>query len=204
MKYVDVLFLNKKQLKKLSRKERKDYSETETRYIRFQSPLLTGMIRHIENAHEFNRAQHKLDEDHLIETYEKVINTNYSKIKKKEKKVDKIPVVRETPVVREERTVEKKTKFVFHGMFAMCVFCILVTFFGYMEPWQRSFGAFVQLSILMFGGFLPMIITEHHIVNEKVGLLEFLTNTKKGAIIFLIVWAIGMLVLSQLVGNFWK
>ena len=107
MKYVEVLFLNKKQLKKLSRKERKDYSETETRYIRFQSPLLTGMIRHIENAHEFNRAQHKLDEDHLIETYEKVINTNYSKIKKKEKKEDKIPVVRETPVVREERIVEK-------------------------------------------------------------------------------------------------
>ena len=106
MKYVEVLFLNKKQLKKLSRKERKDYSETETRYIRFQSPLLTGMIRHIENAHEFNRAQHKLDEDYLIETYEKVINTNYSKIKKKEKKEDKIPVVRETPVVREERIVE--------------------------------------------------------------------------------------------------
>jgi len=106
MKYVDVLFLNKKQLKKLSRKERKDYSETETRYIRFQSPLLTGMIRHIENAHEFNKFQHKLDEDYLIETYEKVINTNYSKIKKKEKKEDKIPVVRETPVVREERIVE--------------------------------------------------------------------------------------------------
>ncbi len=107
MKYVEVLFLNKKQLKKLNRKERKDYLETETRYIRFQSPLLTGMIKHIENAHEFNRAQHKLDEDYLIETYEKVINTNYSKIKKKERKVDKIPVVRETPVVREERIVEK-------------------------------------------------------------------------------------------------
>jgi len=106
MKYVEVLFLNKKQLKKLSRKERKDYSETETRYIRFQKPLLTGMIKHIENAHEFNRAQHKLDEDYLIETYEKVINTNYSKIKKKEKKEDKIPAVRETPVVREERIVE--------------------------------------------------------------------------------------------------
>ena len=106
MKYVEVLFLNKKQLKKLSRKERKDYSEAETRYIRFQSPLLTGMIKHIENAHEFNKFQHKLDEDYLIETYEKVINTNYSKIKKKEKKEDKIPVVRETPVVREERIVE--------------------------------------------------------------------------------------------------
>ena len=106
MKYVEVLFLNKKQLKKLNRKERKDYLETETRYIRFQSPLLTGMIKHIENAHEFNKFQHKLDEDYLIETYEKVINTNYSKIKKKEKKEDKIPVVRETPVVREERIVE--------------------------------------------------------------------------------------------------
>ena len=106
MKYVEVLFLNKKQLKKLNPKERKDYLETEKRYIRFQKPLLTGMIKHIENAHEFNRAQHKLDEDYLIETYEKVINTNYSKIKKKEKKEDKIPVVRETPVVREERTVE--------------------------------------------------------------------------------------------------
>ena len=99
MKYVEVLFLNKKQLKKLSRKERKDYSETETRYIRFQKPLLTGMIKHIENAHEFNKFQHKLDEDYLIETYDKVINTNYSKIKKKEKKEDKIPVVREERIV---------------------------------------------------------------------------------------------------------
>ena len=106
MKYVEVLFLNKKQLKKLSRKERKDYSEAETRYIRFEEALKTGMIKHVENAHEFNKLQHKLDEDYLIETYEKVINTNYSKIKKKEKKVDKIPVVRETPVVREERIVE--------------------------------------------------------------------------------------------------
>ncbi len=198
---LEVTFLNKKQLKKLNRKERQDYLETQKRYIRFQEPLMTGMIKHIENAHEFNKFQHKLDEDYLIETYEKVINTNYSKIKKKEKKVDKIPVVRETPEVRKERTVEKKTKFVFHGMFAMCVFCILVTFWGYMEPWQRSLGAFVQLSILMFGGFLPMIITEHHIVNEKLELLEFLTNTKKGAIIFLIVWAIGMLFLSHFVGS---
>jgi len=106
MKYVEVLFLNKKQLRKLNRKERQDYLETETRYIRFQKPLMTGMIKHIENAHEFNKFQHKLDEDYLIETYEKVINTNYSKIKKKEKKEDKIPVVRETPVVREERIVE--------------------------------------------------------------------------------------------------
>jgi len=85
--------------------------------------------------------------------------------------------------------------------FGMCVFCILVTFWGYMEPWQRSFEAFVGLSIMMFGGFLPFIITEHHIANEKVGLLEFLTNTKKGAIIFLIVWAIGMLFLSHFVGS---
>ena len=106
MKYVEVKFLNKKQLKKLNPKERQDYLETEKRYIRFQKPLLTGMIKHIENAHEFNKFQHKLDEDYLIETYDKVINTNYSKIKKKEKKVDKIPVVRETPVVREERIVE--------------------------------------------------------------------------------------------------
>ena len=201
---LEVMFLSKYQLKKLNRKERQDYLSTKKRYIRFQEALKTGMIKHIKNAHEFNKFQHKLDEDYLDDTYDKVINTNYSKIKKKEKKVDKIPVVRETPVVRKERTVEKKTKFVFHGMFAMCVFCILVTFWGYMEPWQRSFGAFVGLSIMMFGGFLPMIITEHHIVNEKVGLLEFLTNTKKGAIIFLIVWAIGLLFLSQLVGNFWK
>ena len=94
-----VIFLNKKQLKKLNRKERQDYLSTQKRYIRFQEPLMTGMIKHIENAHEFNKFQHKLDEDYLIETYEKVINTNYSKIKKKEKKEDKIPVVREERVV---------------------------------------------------------------------------------------------------------
>ena len=105
MKYVEVLFLNKKQLKKLSRKERKDYSETETRYIRFQEPLMTGMIKHIKNAHEFNKFQHKLDEDYLIETYEKIINTNYSKIKKKEKKVDKIPVVREEKMEKTKRVI---------------------------------------------------------------------------------------------------
>ena len=201
---LEAMFLSKYQLKKLNRKERQEYLSTKKRYIRFQEALKTGMIKHVENAHEFNKFQHEQDEHYLNDTYDKVINTNYSKIKKKEKKVDRIPEVRETPVVRKERTVEKKTKFVFHGMFAMCVFCTLFTFFGYMEPWQRSFGAFVQLSILMFGGFLPMIITEHHIVNEKVELLEFLTNTKKGAIIFLIVWAIGMLFLSQLVGNPWK
>ena len=203
MKYVEVKFLNKKQLKKLNRKERQDYLETEKRYIRFQKPLLTGMIKHIENAHEFNKFQHKLDEDYLIETYEKVINTNYSKIKKKEKKVDKIPVVREIPAVREERIVEKNFSGMF-GMCGMCVFCIFVTFWGYMEPWQRSFEAFVGLSIMMFGGFLPIIIGGYQVDNTKSGLLEFLTNTKKGAIIFLIVWAIGMLFLSQLVGNFWK
>ena len=201
---LEVEFLSQYQLKKLNRKERQEYLTVKKRYTRFEEALKTGMIKHVENAHEFNKFQHEQDEHYLDDTYDKVINTNYSKIKKKEKKVDKIPVVRETPVVREERIVEKKTKFVFHGMFAMCVFCILVTFWGYMEPWQRSFGAFVQLSILMFGGFLPFIITEHHIANEKVGLLEFLTNTKKGAIIFLIVWAIGMLFLSQLVGNPWK
>ena len=101
-----VIFLNKKQLMKLNRKEKQDYLETEKRYNKFQIPLMTGMIKHIENAHEFNKFQHKLDEDYLIETYEKVINTNYSKIKKKEKKEDKIPIVRETPIVREERIVE--------------------------------------------------------------------------------------------------
>ena len=198
---LEVEFLSQYQLKKLNRKERQEYLTVKKRYTRFEEALKTGMIKHVENAHEFNKFQHEQDEHYLNDTYDKVINTNYSKIKKKEKKEDKISVVRETPVVREERIVEKKTKFVFHGMFAMCVFCILVTFWGYMEPWQRSFEAFVGLSIMMFGGFLPMIITEHHIVNEKVGLLEFLTNTKKGVIIFLIVWAIGMLFLSHLVGN---
>ena len=53
-------------------------------------------------------------------------------------------------------------------------------------------------------GFLPLIVGGYQMANEKSELLEFLTNTKKGAIIFLIVWAIGMLFLSQLVGNFWK
>ena len=96
---LEVMFLNKYQLKKLNRKERQEYLSVKKKYIRFQEPLMTGMIKHIENAHEFNRAQHKLDEDYLIETYEKVINTNYSKIKKKEKKVDKIPVVREERIV---------------------------------------------------------------------------------------------------------
>ena len=96
---LEVIFLNKKQLKKLNRKERQDYLSTQKRYIRFQEPLMTGMIKHIKNAHEFNKFQHKLDEDYLIETYDKVINTNYSKIKKKEKKEDKIPVVREERIV---------------------------------------------------------------------------------------------------------
>ena len=200
---LEVMFLSKYQLKKLNRKERQEYLSVKKKYIRFEEALKTGMIKHVENAHEFNKFQHEQDEDYLIETHEKVLNTNYSKIKKKEKKVDKIPVVRETPVVREERIVKKN----FSGMwawFGMCVFCILVTFWGYMEPWQRSFEAFVGLSIMMFGGFLPIIIGGYQVDNTKSGLLEFLTNTKKGAIIFLIVWAIGMLFLSQLVGNFWK
>ena len=196
-----VIFLNKKELKKLNRKERQDYLETQKRYIRFQEPLMTGMIKHIENAHEFNKFQHKLDEDYLIETYEKVINTNYSKIKKKEKKADKISVVRETPVVRKERTVEKKTKFEFSGMLSITVFCILGIFFGMMESWERSFESFVKLSILMIAGFLPLIVGGYQMANEKSELLEFLTNTKKGITIFLIVWAIGMLFLSQLVGS---
>ena len=94
----------------------------------------------------------------------------------------------------------------FSGMFAwcgICVFCILVVFWGHMEPWERSFEVFVGLSILMFGGFLPMIIVGYHIDNSKSGLLEFLTNTKKGTIIFLIVWIIGMFFLLHLVGNPW-
>ena len=198
---LEVMFLSKYQLKKLNRKERQEYLTVKKKYIRFEEALKTGMIKHVENAHEFNKFQHEQDENYLIETHEKVLNTNYSKIKKKEKKVDKIPVVRETPVVREEITVEKKTKFVFHGMFAMCVFCTLFTFFAYMESWERNFEAFVKLSILMFGFFLPFIILGYHVENEKLGLLEFLTNTKKGAIIFLIVWAIGMLFLSHFVGS---
>ena len=200
---LEVMFLSKYQLKKLNRKERQEYLTVKKRYTRFQEALKTGMIKHVENAHEFNKFQHEQDEHYLDDTYDKVINTNYSKIKKKEKKVDKIPVVRETPVVKEERAVKKN----FSGMwawFGMCVFCILFLFWGHMEPWQRSFGAFVQLSILMFGFYLPFIILGYHVENEKLGLLEFLTNTKKGAIIFLIVWAIGMLFLSQLVGNPWK
>ena len=48
-----VIFLNKKQLMKLNRKEKQDYLETEKRYNKFQIPLMTGMIKHIENAHEF-------------------------------------------------------------------------------------------------------------------------------------------------------
>ena len=104
---LDVMFLSKYQLKKLNRKERQEYLSVKKKYIRFQEALKTGMIKHIENAHEFNKLQHKLDEDYLDDTYDKVINTNYSKIKKKEKKEDKISVVRETPVVREERIVEK-------------------------------------------------------------------------------------------------
>ena len=200
---LEVMFLSKYQLKKLNRKERQEYLLTKKRYIRFQEALKTGMIKHIKNAHEFNKFQHEQDEHYLDDTYDKVINTNYSKIKKKEKKVDKIPAVRETPVVRKERIVKKNFSGMF-GMCGMCVFCILVTFWGYMEPWQRSFEAFVGLSIMMFGGFLPIIITGYHVDNSKSGLLEFLTNTKKGAIIFLIFWAIGMLFLSQLVGNFWK
>ena len=90
-------------------------------------------------------------------------------------------------------------------MFAFCVFCILFTFFVYMESWERSLEAFVKLSILMFGGFLPLLVGEFHMENEKTGkLLDFINDTKKGVIIFLIVWAIGMFFLSHLVGNPWK
>ena len=96
---LEVMFLSKYQLKKLNRKERQEYLTVKKRYIRFQEALKTGMIKHIKNAHEFNKFQHKQDEDYLIETYEKVLNTNYSKIKKKEKKVDKIPVIEEEEIV---------------------------------------------------------------------------------------------------------
>ena len=83
---LEAMFLSKYQLKKLNRKERQEYLTVKKRYTRFEEALKTGMIKHVENAHEFNKFQHKLDEDYLIETYEKVINTNYSKTKKKEKK----------------------------------------------------------------------------------------------------------------------
>ena len=107
---LEVMFLSKYQLKKLNRKERQEYLTVKKKYIRFEEALKTGMIKHVENAHEFNKFQHEQDEHYLDDTYDKVINTNYSKIKKKEKKVDKIPVVRETPVVREERIVEKNVE----------------------------------------------------------------------------------------------
>ena len=81
-----VIFLNKKQLMKLNHKEKQDYLSTQKRYNKFQIPLMTGMINLIENAHEFNKAQHKLDEKYLIEIYEEIINKNYSKIEKEEKK----------------------------------------------------------------------------------------------------------------------
>ena len=103
---LEVEFLSQYQLKKLNRKERQEYLTVKKRYTRFEEALKTGMIKHVENAHKFNKFQHEQDEHYLNDTYDKVINTNYSKIKKKEKKVDKIPVVRETPVVREERIVE--------------------------------------------------------------------------------------------------
>ena len=89
----------------------------------------------------------------------------------------------------------------FSGMLSITLFCILIVFFAWMEPWERSFESFVKLSILMIAGFLPFIVGGYQMANEKSELLEFLTNTKKGIIIFLIVWAIGMLFLSYLVGN---
>ena len=102
---LEVMFLSKYQLKKLNRKEKQEYLTVKKRYIRFQEALKTGMIKHIKNAHEFNKFQHKLDEDYLDDTYDKVINTNYSKIKKKEKKVDKIPVVREEKMEKTKRVI---------------------------------------------------------------------------------------------------
>ena len=82
---LEVMFLSKYQLKKLNRKEKQEYLTVKKRYIRFQEALKTGMIKHVENAHEFNKFQHEQDEHYLIETHEKVLNKNYSKIKKKEK-----------------------------------------------------------------------------------------------------------------------
>jgi hypothetical protein len=89
----------------------------------------------------------------------------------------------------------------FSGMLSITVFCILGIFFGMMESWERSFESFVKLSILMIAGFLPLIVGGYQMANEKSELLEFLTNTKKGITIFLIVWAIGMLFLSHFVGS---
>ena len=102
---LEAMFLSKYQLKKLNRKERQEYLSTKKRYIRFQEALKTGMIKHIKNAHEFNKFQHEQDEHYLDDTYDKVINTNYSKIKKKEKKVDKIPVVREEKMEKIKRVI---------------------------------------------------------------------------------------------------
>ena len=47
----------------------------------------------------------------------------------------------------------------------------------------------------------PIIVDPIDANGKKNFKKEFLTNTKKGITIFLIVWAIGMLFLSQLVGN---
>ena len=102
---LEVEFLSQYQLKKLNRKERQEYLSTKKRYTRFQEALKTGMIKHIKNAHEFNKFQHEQDEHYLNDTYDKVINTNYSKIKKKEKKVDKIPVVREEKMEKTKRVI---------------------------------------------------------------------------------------------------
>ena len=102
---LEVMFLSKYQLKKLNRKERQEYLTVKKRYTRFEEALKTGMIKHVENAHEFNKFQHEQDEHYLDDTYDKVINTNYSKIKKKEKKVDKIPVVREEKMAKTKRVI---------------------------------------------------------------------------------------------------
>ena len=90
----------------------------------------------------------------------------------------------------------------FSGMLSITVFCILIVFFAWMEPWERSFESFVKLSILMIGGFLPLLVGGYHMASEKKNkLLDFINDSKKGVIIFLIVWAIGMLFLVNLVGN---
>ena len=112
----EVLFLNKKELMKLNRKERQDYLSTKKRYNKFQEPLMTGMIKHIENAHEFNSAQHDLDENYLIETYEEIINKEsfakeLSEIKKAAKK-DNQKIEKEEKKKRKkgDSALEKKVK----------------------------------------------------------------------------------------------
>ena len=114
------------------------------------------------------------------------------------------PIQMNSNITKEEFTVKRDNKNMnkFSGMLSITVFCILIVFFAWMEPWERSFESFVKLSILMIGGFLPLLVGGYHMASEKKNkLLDFINDSKKGVIIFLIVWAIGMLFLSQLVGS---